>query len=117
MDDFRSERAKHGLLVAGRIGRHDDDAPIASHRAHDRQADAGIAGARFHDRRARLHTATHLGFRDHREGGAVLDASSRRVELELRENLCATVRDHAPQSHEGGAADGAEHVVVDHGVP
>ena len=99
MDHLCAESTKHELLVVRGALRHDDDAAVTAHRTDDGQSHSGIAGARFHDRRPGLQLTALLRVGDHRQGGAIFDATAWRKELELRDHLGAARRHDASQAY------------------
>ncbi len=89
-DDFCAERAHHVELFGRRRFGNDDDASIAAHGAHHREADAGVSAARFDDGLSGANRTAFFSVFDHGERRAIFHASTRREELELHDDVgCA----------------------------
>ena len=99
-------------LLADGIG-HDDDGPVALHRAHEGQTDALVAAGGLHDDAVLVNQPCPFGGLDHVQGRAGLDGASHVQGLHLYQDLSAARPGHAVQPHHGGVADGFEYVLTD----
>ena len=114
-DDLRAEHA-HDLAALDReVSAITATNGIALRRANHRQRNAGIAGSRFDDRLAGLQCPGALRILDDGDREAVLHRAERIEELALHIHR-DVLRREALNLHNGGAADRAENVVVDHGI-
>ncbi len=113
-DDLRAEHP-HDLAAFDRerLG-HEGYERIALRGAHHRERDTGIAGSRFANGLTRLERPGALGVFYDRDGEPVLDRAQRVEELALHVHRHVGGRE-ALNTDDGGFADRAENIVVDHG--
>ena len=110
-DDLRAEGLEQLPPLEAHALRHRQDAPVAAHRAHERQTDAGVPARRLDDDAARLERSAALRLLDHRQADAVLHRAAGVRLLHLRPDRRTRAVPQRAQPDERRVPDELEDVV------